>query len=356
MPTPSDTRRHSVTALVAAGIAALLGVLLYVIHLTAQFLLMAFAGILLAVALDGASNEVARHTRLRRQWALALFIVLVVAAGGTFAWFGGSQLAAQATQLSERIPQAIDALRSTLSESRFGEQLLASAPSPGEMVSSYAIGLLSGFFSTAFETVLGTVLVALLGIYLSADPNVYRGGLVRLFPRRRRTRVLQVLGALGSALRRWFAGRLIVMAIVGVLTMVAFMAVGLPSAFLLGLIAGLLGFIPYLGAFMAAVPAVLVAFTVSAKMAVYALIVYTAVHVLEGYIITPLIQERAVKLPPALLLLSQVLFGALFGVMGILLATPLILALIVLIQMVYVEDILGDSVALLGQPPESEDG
>lgn len=356
MAAGGDRRSYTASALVAIGLAALLGVLLYVVHLAAQFLLMAFAGILLAVVLDGASNQVARHTRLHRSWALALFIVLVVAAGGAFAWLGGSQLATQATQLSERIPQAIEALRGTLSASQFGKQVLAGTPSPQEVVSSYAIGLLGGIFSTAFQTVLGMLLAALFGIFLSADPDVYRSGLVRLFPMGRRARAHEVLGALGSALRRWFAGRLVVMVAVGVLTMAAFIAVGLPSAFLLGLIAGLLAFIPYLGALMAAVPAVLVAFTVSVKMAVYALIVYAGVHVLEGYIVTPLIQERAVKLPPALLLLSQVLFGALFGVLGILLATPLILVLVVVVQMVYVEDVLGDSVALLGQPPESGDG
>jgi predicted PurR-regulated permease PerM len=225
-------------------------------------------------------------------------------------------------------------------------------PKPQQVLSSGGGGLASsvtGAVSTAASAFTNALIVFVIGVYLALDPGPYTDGIVRLVPKTQRDRISEVLAAIGHTLRWWMVGRGASMAVVGILTGVGLLIAGIPLAFSLGVIAALFSFVPYIGPIASAVPALLVALTVSPVKALYVLGIYAAVQFLESYLVTPLIQERAVSIPPALLVSVQVVAGVLAGALGVLLATPMGVALVVAVQMLYVEDALGDRVDVLGE-------
>jgi predicted PurR-regulated permease PerM len=159
-----------------------------------------------------------------------------------------------------------------------------------------------------------------------------------------------VLDAIGDTLARWLVGKVASMIVVGVATATGLWALDVPLAMVLGLIAGLLDFIPYIGPLMAGVPAVLIAFSISPELGLYTMLLFLGIQLAEGYLLSPLIEARSVSLPPALTIAMQMLLGALFGMAGIALATPIAAVLSVLVTMLYIQDVLGDS------PPKPPDG
>ncbi len=167
-------------------------------------------------------------------------------------------------------------------------------------------------------------------------------------PLEKRARAREVFIAIGRALRWWIVGRAFSMIAVGVLTMMGLFIIGLPLAPALSIIAGLLTFVPYIGPLFSAIPAILVALVEGPLVIVYVIIVYIIVQQLENHLITPLVQKRAVSIPPVVLLTAQLLIGILFGLFGVLLATPLAIVSIILVQMLYIEDVLGESIKILG--------
>ena len=173
--------------------------------------------------------------------------------------------------------------------------------------------------------------------------------LLLLLSSEHRERGREILAALGGGLGWWLFGRAVTMISLGILTTIALWFFGIPLALVLGIIAGLLLFVPYLGAIAAAIPAMLVALMESPEKALWVACIYTGVHVFEGYCITPFVQRRAVALPPALLLSVQILSAALFGMIGVIFSTPLTVVVIILIQALYLHDVLGEEVALLGK-------
>ena len=163
-----------------------------------------------------------------------------------------------------------------------------------------------------------------------------------------RARGRQVCAALGQGLGWWLLGRAVTMISLGTLTTFALWLLGMPLALVLGILAGLLLFVPYLGSLAAAVPALLVALMESPAKALWVALVYTGLHLFEGYCITPFVQRRAVALPPGLLLAVQILSASLFGLGGVIFSTPLTVVAIILVQMLYVQDVLGEKVKVLG--------
>ncbi|HEX3818481.1 MAG TPA: AI-2E family transporter, partial [Chthoniobacterales bacterium] len=194
----------------------------------------------------------------------------------------------------------------------------------------------------------GIVFVFFVGLYLAASPNDYFGPVLLLLSPEHQPRGREVLAALGQGLGWWLFGRVVTMVSLGILTTLALWLFGIPLALVLGVIAGLLLFVPYLGAVAAAIPALLVALLESPEKAFWVLVIYICVHVFEGYCITPFVQRRAVSLPPGLLLSVEVLSASLFGLAGVVFSTPLTVVVIVLVQMLYVQNMLGEKVAVLG--------
>jgi predicted PurR-regulated permease PerM len=195
-----------------------------------------------------------------------------------------------------------------------------------------------------------TVFVVLVsGIYLAAQPGMYVTGLLMLAPHARRPRYREVLGRLGYVLRWWMIGQLVPMVVIGTITAVGLKAIGVPMWWFLGLLAALFNFIPNFGPLVSGVPAFLLALAESPAKAMWVVVLYVVAQNLEGYVLTPLVQRRAVEMPPALLILFQVLAGLLLGALGVVLAAPLLAVVVVAIKMLYVEDVLGDRAEVPGR-------
>lgn len=333
--------------LIAAGIFIGSVASLYFVWQLARVFLLIFGGVLLAVILSGLTNVLARRTLLPRGGALAVVSVALVVLLVGFGFLVGPRLASQASDLAQRLPEAVGQLRQQIGSQEWAKQILQRIPTGSG--SGNLAGNVLGAFSTTAGALINTLVVIIIGLYLAIRPGVYVKGTAHLVPPSYRRRVGQVLGAMGHVLRWWMVGRAASMLVVGVLTAVGLLLAGIPLFLSLSVIAALFSFVPYIGPIAAAVPALLVAFSVSPMKALYVVIIFVGVQFLESYLITPLIQERAVSIPPALLVSAQVVAGVLAGVLGVLLATPLAVTVTVAVQMFYVEDVLGDPVEVLGE-------
>ena len=195
-------------------------------------------------------------------------------------------------------------------------------------------------------------------IYLAAAPQQYVDGLVTLLPRPWRARGGEVMTREGHTLRWWFIGQLADMAAIGILTGLGLMFLGVALWPTLGLIAALCNFVTYIGALAGSVPAIVVALGQGPQTAIYVAILFVAVQTLEGNVIAPLIQRRTVDLPPVVTLLSQTVLGTLFGPLGLILATPITAAAMVLVRMVYVETVSATTRSRMSRairPPRPKD-
>ncbi|MGD8309045.1 MAG: AI-2E family transporter [Chromatiales bacterium] len=346
-----EKRRYVDRLLIAAAILGLFIVLGLVFWQVFHVLLVVFAAILFAVFLDGLTRLTRKGTRLPRGASLALVLFGLGLAVAGFSWVAGPRAADQAAELSERLPEAAGQLKAAIEQRGWGRRLLETTPPPEYLVPSSAdfLGRISGVFSSALGALVNLGLVLVIGFYLAVDPRPYVDGLTALVPVASRHRAGQVLRSLGRVLRWWLVGRTASMTAVGVLTGIGLWLIDMPLVLALALIAGLLSFVPFIGPIVSAIPAILIALVESPLMAAYVVAVYVVVQLLEGNLITPVIQKRAVSLPPAVLLTAQLLMGVLFGFIGVVLATPLTVVLIVLVQMLYVQDLLGRRVRLLGQ-------
>ena len=279
-----------------------------------------------------------------RGWRLALVCALLAAGAAWLLTWGGYNLVAQADGLVAVIGDQLRALRGEL-------RAIGITPPPGEAPRTLAQVLLpdpSTLFGTAYSALslasgwLGNaVVVVFVGLFAAADPGTYRRGVLLLLPRDRRPRVGEVLDEMAAALRWWLVGQLVAVVLIALSMWLGLALIGMEGALLLGLQAGLVNFIPYLGPVIAAVPIGLAAMAQGTTMVLWALGVHLVVQTVEGYVLAPLIQRRAVDLPPVLTLAAVAVFGTLFGALGVALATPLVAALKVAVTRLYVEDRLG---------------
>jgi len=309
-------------------------------------LLLIFACILFSVLLYKLSAVLAQRTGMKRQIALGIVVLLLFAVIGLGGWAMAPQIAEQSGKLAEAVPKSLEKLQEFVKQHPLLERVAAELPAPEDALEKMS-GMVpnAGLFFTGIFGAIGNVaIIMVMGIYFAASPHLYLGGFIKLVPQPKRPRAGQVLQKMGGNLSSWLLGTSVSMLIVGVVTSVGLSLLGVPLALILGIIAGLLDFVPYLGPIMAGVPAVLIAFSISPDMALYVLLLFTGIQVVQGYVLQPMIESHAVDLPPALIIAMQLVFGTLFGFAGVALATPLTAALKVLVQMLYVEDALGDKV------------
>jgi len=328
------------------GIAILAILALAAIWYAYDALLLVFACILFAVLLYELSSLLRKRLRLRREWCLAIVVALLLAVFGLGGWLAAPQIGEQADKLAQAVPEAIKRLHTAVEQQPLLKRLMTGLPSPEQMQKQITqLVPNAGLFFSGLLGALGNVVIILfVGIYFAAQPMLYIEGFVTLVPIRHRPRAREVMDEIGRTLARWLLGKAVSMVVVGVASAVGLSLLGIPLAMILGLIAGLLDFIPYLGPIMAGVPALLIAFSDSPEKAMYVVALFGAIQLLEGYLLSPLIEKRTVSLPPALTIVMQLLFGALFGMAGVALATPLTAVLAVLVSMLYVQDVLGDPV------------
>ncbi len=309
----------------------------------ASVLLLVFAGILVAVLLRGCADAIAGHTPLRPGWSLALFLGLVI---GLIVAAGAVIIPASVTefsQLGSEIATSLDELERSLSERSWGRELLGMMPEMPDLRGRFddAIGRARGFFSTTFGGLASLFVMLFIGLYLAASPGTYTMGLVRLFPDRLHVRVRQVLLELQVSLWRWLLGRLVGILVVGLLTWIGLLILGLPLAMPLALLAAVLAFVPNLGPVLAVLPALVLGLVQGVGTVLWVMVLYSAVQAFETYLITPLVARRVVSLPPVLTIVVQIVMGMYFGILGLLLAGPMAVVVMVLVQMVYLKGVLG---------------
>lgn len=353
VPAPSFLRRTLTVAAVAVGSALFLAALWYGHHA----LMLIFAGILLAVALRGLSDAISSRTGLPAQPTFYAVVVALLAAFGLGGWFLAPRVADQMTELSVELPQAFDRMRGRAAETEWGRRLLgdpkeekrAEKPTdePDEAVKLSTLPSIFGSVSRALASTLGVlgdvILVLFLAFFLAVDAGRYHEGVLRFVPPSRRAWAEDYLREAKENLRRWFLGRLTDMAYVGTLTYLGLWWLGVPLAFPLALVTALLGFIPFFGPVAATVPAALMGLTVGPATAGYVILLYLAVQLSEGNIITPLIEQRVVSIPPAMTLAAVLLLGVWFGPLGMALAVPLTILAWLLVKRLYLQDTLGEA-------------
>jgi predicted PurR-regulated permease PerM len=327
--------------LAAAG--ALIPLALAVVFVeAAQGFFLIFAGYLAGVFLRVPTEWLRHRTGLSHLAAFAVvlvtLVVVVVVAGVLVA----PRVADQGQQLADDMPRAFDTLLSELEnvpgagwlEAQIERQRQSDG---GASFLRRALGL----FSTVAGALTGLVVVLWAGIYFGSNPGLYKRGLLALVPKRREERVSEVLSETDDTLAHWMVGQLLSMTIVGVLTWIGLLALGIPLAFTLALIAALLTFIPNFGPIASMVPPALLGLAESPSKALWVVVLYLAIQTVESYMITPFIQKQAIAMPPALILFSQIVLTALFGFIGLLVALPLAAAVLVLVRRLYMEDVLG---------------
>ncbi len=317
-------------------------VVLALLYQVIALLLILFGAIMLGVVFSAATNTLCRASGLGRGYALSIVVVAMVAIVGVVFWQFGTRIGVQVTQLYNTIPASVNQLRTTLASYSWGQRLIDEATSAnltaeGGTVLSHVLG--------AVNSVLGIVTDALLifsgGLYLAAQPELYRNGLLSLVPRGHRQRGAEVLDGLYDALRHWLVGQGVSMVVVGVLFAGALTMIGVPSALVLGLIAALAEFIPLVGPVIATIPAVLDSLTMGFTTVAWVVLAFVVIQQIESNLLVPFVQRRTVHLAPVVALFSTVVFGVLFGVLGLLFAVPLVVATMVVVRMIYVDDILG---------------
>ncbi len=316
--------------------------LVFLAWVLSNMLLLGFAALLIAVLLRHGANFIADHTPLGPKMGLAVVALIVVLLGWLFVSTLGPRIASEFDTLVRTVPDTIEAVAEDLQDHAWGRYLIDKM-SPAEEGGGYNIfGTIGGTLSSAISVVTSILVLIAVAIFLAINPGIYRRGVLHLVPFHRRDRAREVMDTLGVTLWKWLQGQMIDMLAVALMTGLGLWLVGVPLAVTLGLIAGLTNFIPYVGPFLSGIPAVLIAFSHDPKSALWAAGVFLVVQQIEGNILMPIIQKRVAALPPVLCILAIVAFGVLFGFIGIVVATPLMLALMVLVRMLYVEDILGD--------------
>jgi predicted PurR-regulated permease PerM len=330
---------------IVAGVVVLVAALGYVVVGAASVFLLAFAAILLAILLRTAADALASWTGMGPKWAFGVLLAALALAGAGAVYFVGATADDQFANLSEELPKAMARVREYLEGRTWGRQVLRWAPSAQDAVAGRpeeAASQMATLFSTTFGVAGDSVVLLFMTLYLAASPGMYIDGMLRLVPLAGRPRAREVVAAVGGRLKGWLLGQLIAMATVGVISGIGLKLVGVPQFFVLGLLVGVLTGVPYIGPIVGASVGVLAALTQGPSTALWALLVYTVAESLEGYVVTPIVQQRMSELPPVLTLAAIALAGVLFGVVGLIVAAPLAVVVQTLVEELYVKDALGD--------------
>lgn len=308
-----------------------------------EVFLLAFGASLVAVLLRALANPIAKRTPLNAAGSLAVAFVGVIVLVVLAAWFVGAQVTAQFDQLSQILPKAWGATQAYLSQFAAGQWLLErvqQARTDHSVTSNLGVmaGRLGRITRMSVGVITDLVLVIIAGVYFAAQPSLYRNGLLRLVPEGSRGRLTEALEEAGLSLRKWLVGTGLAMISMGVLVAIGAAVLGLPAPLALGLVAGLAEFVPIVGAIVSSIPGLLLAGTKGPDVLVWTLVFYVAAHQFEGHVLIPLIQRRVVSVPPALTLFSVLAFGLLFGPLGVILATPLAVVVMVLVRRLYLNE------------------
>jgi predicted PurR-regulated permease PerM len=365
-PKPSTETFHfgpfTSRIIIGLTITLVFAFLVFVLFRAVNLLLLLFASYLLAIFLRWGANHAHRRVRLPYPVSLILFIAAFFLLIALFFFFLAPVVQQQAMNLADEIPQYILQLKQFLLGKSWGTKVLETTENPGKLlprgegaVSDFFSGIV-GVFSTTFGALMSVLFILVIGIYLAFQPSVYVAGILRLIPPSRRRRAREIIHRMAETTRGWLLGQAFSMTVLGIVVGTGLSILGIPNALVLGLLAAIMTFIPNLGPVLAFIPAIFVALSQGLMKAVYVALFYVVVQTIEGNFLTPMVQQRVIAVPAVLILATQVLLFDLLGFLGIVLAMPLLACVMVLVQMVYVEDFLGDKMSnpIRVRPEEEE--
>jgi len=354
--------------------------------------LTAFLGILFGLAVSSGVDHLARW-RIPRGIGAALVVITFVGLLVGFGAWVAPTIRAQSVELRHRLPESIDRLEAWANrhnDGLIGTILSPSSPQAKRDTGQAATGAtpsaphakagsadadtasaqplrqrisqqmngatryLFPFLSSTLAVLGGLLIILFLAIYIGADPNLYHRGLMLLFPRRARRRAGEVFSAMATVLRRWLVTQLIAMLAIGSVTTIVLLLLGVKAPFALGILAGLLEFIPTVGPILSAVPAIAMGFLDSPEKALYVAIAFWGIQFAENHLLIPLLMKGGVDAPPVLTILSQALMALLFGCLGLMCAVPILGATMVAVKMLYIEGVVGERVSVTNEDPTKD--
>jgi predicted PurR-regulated permease PerM len=339
MPSLVVERVKTAAAIIAVALVPVL------VWYLSNFVLIVMGAILVAVCLQLGAEPFQRWLRLPAGVSLAasgLLIAAIVCAAG---YLFGTRVAVEFQDAFQRIGEAQKSIANALHSSEFGRLVLSHIS--GADLS--ATDLLKRFFTISISFLEAVIVSLIAGVYIATEPKLYRTGFVLLFPPPLRKSAGETVDDIAIALRLWLLGQLMQMAAIGLLSTLAAVLIGLPSAIALGLIAGVAEFVPYVGPIIAAIPAVLIAATQGLHAVLWTVVAYLLIHQVEGNLLAPLIQRHLVYMPPAVILLGLVAITSLFGASSVIFAPPLTVVCFVLVKKLHLRDNLKEPTQLPGE-------
>ncbi|WNW01873.1 AI-2E family transporter [Tenacibaculum sp. HL-MS23] len=309
--------------------------LILLIQTTFRVFLLVLAGTLIALVFRGISDFIQKKTNWKDGICVAISIITILILFSGLFWLIGAKVQSQTAELMETLPQTIDTAKSKLQDTSIGKTIIEELSS--EKTIKKAQDFAGGFFKSSFGVFGDLYVVLFIGIFFTVSPKIYTKGIVQLMPIRKQNKAKDVLNKLGAQLRNWLKGKLLSMLIVFVLTAIGLAVIGIPLWLVLAFLAGLISFIPNFGPIIALIPAVLLALSQSPEKALIVIGLYMLIQFIESNFITILIQKKLINMPPALIIISQLVMGILTGGWGLVLATPITVIVIVLVQQLYIK-------------------
>ncbi|MEO7212334.1 AI-2E family transporter [Mucilaginibacter sp.] len=321
------------------GIVALLVIVVLIARVAFNVLLMILAATLISTYFHGLGNIIQRKTKWGRKPAMILSV------GGSFAilavllWFMGTKIQHQVAQLSHTLPNTINAARGKLAETPVGQQVLTYLDDNSGKIFTTA----QHFFSTSFGVLGNIYIIMFLGIFFTVSPTVYKDGFMIIIPPDKKELWQCIMNRVNFSLKGWLKGTLLSIVLIFIMLTIGLTIMGIPAVLVLALIAAMLKIIPNFGSLVAMIPGVLLALTVSTNTAIIVTLIYIVSQTVVSNIVTPIIQNKIINLPPALTIISQVIMGTLSGALGIILAVPLLAIIVILADELYVKKINEDN-------------
>ena len=341
-PQPSFAKKVLINISIVLLVVLLLVFLMYVFDVV----LLLFGAILAAIFLHGLANISRRYLRLSEGISVLLVSFLLVILLALGVWLLAPSVAEQMRNLRAELPESARKAGAYLAQFSWGKVLLDQMPGTDKLIetvnTSSFLSSVGGYFSSTLGAIGNIALMLLLAVYLASEPKTYIKGFTKLFPQHRRKRVREILYQIGETLSWFLIGKGASMLFIGLLTWIGLSIIGVPLALTLGLIAGLLSFIPNFGPILSAAPAILLAFIDSPTSALYVLALFVGVQIIESNLLTPFIERQTVELPPVLTVVAQLALAVIFGAVGLILATPILAVVMVLVQTLYIQDVLCD--------------